>query len=144
MTWIGWNNSGEMIWSEWKKNRKDEQQRMEQQRKDDQDHFLQLLKSTSSVGFPPADVTATTPKFAPFDSTTELWTDYYDRFCTFVGAHYVPEDSKPQVFLTNQTATTYKLLANLASQLTPAKDINVLTMKESNDFMKDQFDPNRA
>ena len=47
------------------------------------------------------------------------------------------------MFLTNQTATTYKLLANLASQQTPAKDINDLTMQEIIDFMKDQFDPKR-
>uniref|UniRef100_A0A0L8GH78 CCHC-type domain-containing protein n=1 Tax=Octopus bimaculoides TaxID=37653 RepID=A0A0L8GH78_OCTBM len=77
------------------------------------------------------------PPFAAFDSTTELWPDYWSRFRTFVAANAVPE----QLFLTNQTATIYKQLANLATQQNPPKDINNLTMDEIVDFMKVQFDP---
>uniref|UniRef100_A0A0L8GAJ4 Uncharacterized protein n=1 Tax=Octopus bimaculoides TaxID=37653 RepID=A0A0L8GAJ4_OCTBM len=46
-----------------------------------------------------------------------------------------------QVFLTNQTATVYKQLTNLATQQNPPKDINNLIMDEIVDFMKEQFDP---
>ena len=38
--------------------------------------------------------TATIPPFAAFDSTSELWPDYWSRFCTFVVANAVPEHAK--------------------------------------------------
>ena len=85
--------------------------------------------------------TAAIPPFAAFNSTSELWPDYWSRFCTFVVANAVPEQRKAQVFLTNQTAAVYKQLANLATQQTPPKDINKLTMSEIVNFMKEQFDP---
>ena len=87
--------------------------------------------------------TAAIPPFAAFDSTSELWPDYWSRFCTFyfVVANAVPEQHQAQVFLTNQTAAVYKQLANLATQQTPPKDINKLTMSEIVNFMKEQFDP---
>ena len=47
------------------------------------------------------------------------------------------------MFLTNQTSVTYKLLSNYASQLTPSKDINQLSITEIVDYMKTQFDPTR-
>jgi len=84
---------------------------------------------------------ATVPPFAAFDSTTELWPDYWSRFCTFTMANSVPEQRKAQVFLTNQTAAVYKQLANVASQQSPPKDINELAMEEILQFMKEQFDP---
>ena len=52
----------------------------------------------------------------------------------------MPEQRKAHVFLTNQTATVYTQMANLAAQQTPSKDINELTMLEIFDFMKEQFD----
>ena len=85
--------------------------------------------------------TAAIPPFAAFDSTSELWPDYWSRFCTFVVANAVPEQRQAHVFLTNQTAAVYKQLANLATQQTPPKDINKLTMPEIVNFMKEQFDP---
>ena len=85
--------------------------------------------------------TAAIPPFPAFDSTSELWPDYWSRFCTFVVAGAVPEQHQAQVFVTNQTAAVYKQLANLATQLTPPKDINKLTMSEIVNFMKEQFDP---
>jgi len=83
-----------------------------------------------------------TPNFSAFDSTSELWQDYLSRFSTFLKAHDVPKTRKPQVFLTNQTATVYKLLANLAAQSSPPRRVNDLTMEEIEAFMTDQFDPN--
>ena len=85
--------------------------------------------------------TAAIPPFAAFDSMSELWPDYWSRFCIFVVANAVPEQRQAQVFLTNQTAAVYKQLANLATQQTPPKDINKLTMSEIVHFMKEQFDP---
>ncbi|WP_435336429.1 hypothetical protein, partial [Klebsiella pneumoniae] len=85
--------------------------------------------------------TTATSSFTPFDSTSELWADYWKRFCTFAGANSVPDDKKAQVFLTNQSVATFKLLSNLAEQQTPPKDINNLTMEEIIDFMKSRFDP---
>ena len=64
------------------------------------------------------------PPFSPFDSTTELWPDYWARFCTFSAANAVPENRQAQVFLTNQSSAIYKQLSNLAAQETPPKDIN--------------------
>lgn len=83
------------------------------------------------------------PPFSPFDSTSELWKDYWSRFSTFATANAVPEARLAQVFLINQSSTIYKQLANLAAQQTPAKDINELTMKEILEFMASQFDPKR-
>ena len=83
------------------------------------------------------------PTFPLFDSTSELWTDYLARFHTFIGANSVPEDKTAQVFLTSQSKVTYKLLCNLASQQSPSKGINDLTIDEITDFMKSQFDPSR-
>ena len=71
-----------------------------------------------------------TPSFMPFDSSSELWTDYWARFCTFANAHAVSDEHKAKIFLTNQSSTTYKLSSNLASQETPSKSINELTMTE--------------
>eukprot|EP00731_Ephydatia_muelleri_P034369 Em0057g1a len=83
------------------------------------------------------------PNFVPFDSTTELWTDYWARFQTFIGANSVPVGKQAQVFLTNQSRVNYKLLSNLASQQSPPKDINDLSLEEIAEYMKGQFDPAR-
>ena len=118
---------------------------MQQQRIEDQERFEHLIKHTMGTQPNPvtASVTTAPPSFSPFDSTTELWTDYYARFCTFVGAHSIPDKKKAQVFLTNQSSTVYKLLANLAAQQTPPKDINALSLDDIVVFMKDQYDPKR-
>ena len=84
-----------------------------------------------------------TPNFSPFDSTSELWIDYWSRFLTFAKAHSIPDDKLAQVFLTNQTSTMYKMLLNRAAQETPPKEINKLTMNEITEYMKVQFDPKR-
>jgi len=85
----------------------------------------------------------TTPNFSLFDSTSELWADYWSRFNTFIRAHSVPEERKAQVFLTNQSSMVYKMLSNLAAQESPARKINELTMDEIVAYMKHQFDQRR-
>ena len=123
-------------------------ERQSQQHREEMQNLLKLLdvqkygtgEDDSSTHHPQLSTTAI-PPFAAFDSTSELWPDYWSRFCTFVVAYDVPEQRQAQVFLTNQTAAAYKQLANLAAQQTPSKDINKLTMLEIVDFMKEQFDP---
>ena len=90
-----------------------------------------------------ATIASATPAFQCFDSTTELWTEYLSRFATFAEAHSIQASKLPQVFLTNQSPTIYKLLSNLASQETPPKGVNELSMDQIKQYMKQQFDPKR-
>ena len=127
---------------------KEEKAMMIQQRREDQermDALMKLVQHGSGAGATgtAAPASTATPTFSPFDSASELWADYYARFCTFVGAHSVPDQRKAQVFLTNQTPTIYKLLSNLAAQQTPPIQINDLSMADIVTHMKDQFDPKR-
>ena len=126
-------------------------QQMEQQSQQHREGMQTLLKlfdvqkhgtseDYSSTHHPQLSIAAI-PPFAAFESTSELWPDYWSRFCTFVVSNAVPEQRKAQVFLTNQSAAVFKQLANLAAQQTPPKDINELTMSEIIDFIKEQFDP---
>ena len=128
-----------------------QRQQMEQQSQQHREEMHNLLKildvqkhgtgeDDSSTHHPQLS-TAAIPPFATFDSMSELWPDYWSKFCTFVVANAVPEQCQAQVFLTNQTAAVCKQLANLAAQQTPPKDINKLTMPEIVNFMKEQFDP---
>ena len=50
----------------------------------------------------------TIPSFTTFDASNELWSDYWARF----GEHSIQEAKQAQVFLTNQTSVTCKLLSN--------------------------------
>jgi len=115
----------------------------ERQRADMQ-AMLQLLTKPAQSGqvLQPATSSAT-PSFSPFDSTSELWKDYWSRFLTFTRAHAVPDDREAQVFLTNQSSTVYKLLSNLAAQETPLREINDLTTDQIVAYMKVQCDPTR-
>ena len=103
----------------------------------------QMEALIARLGPAPVAPVASAPSFAPFDPTSELWKDYRDRFNTFAGANSIPEGKIAQVFLTNQSATTYKLLSTLAGQQTPPQEINLLTMEEIQGFMDQQFDPRR-
>lgn len=149
--------------------RKEEKEAMERQRKEEKEAMQRLLEaqekrsqqqleammkmvesgkqgSGEAGGTAPAAVPSAslaTPIFEPFDSSSELWPDYWDRFCTFAGAHAVSESRLAQVFLTNQSKDVYRLLANLAKQQSPPKMINDLTMEEITGFMKTQYDPKR-
>ena len=71
------------------------------------------------------------PPFVSFEPPTDLWKDYLARFKTFVGANSIPTAKQSHVFLTNQSATIYKLLCTLASQFNPPKDVNELSLDDT-------------
>ena len=119
--------------------REQHREEMEEQRKQHKAE-LEVLKSAVSHG---TTTTFAIPSFTPFDSTSELWEDYWSRFSTFATANSVPEERKANIFLTNQSPTLYKQITNLAAQTTPPKKINELTMQEIIKFMKEQYDPKR-
>ena len=106
--------------------------------------FSTALKASVPVGQQQkAALPQTTPKFEAFDSTTELWTDYWSRFSTFTKGNSVPDVRVAKVFLTNQMATIYKRLSTLAAQETPPRTGNDLTMNEIQQYMMNQFVPKR-
>ena len=109
----------------------------QEQHRQQMESLMALMKSSSGLG------TKSVPSFTPFDPSSELWTDYYARFNTFVEAHSVQENKRSHIFLTNQSPVTFKLLDNLAKQKSPPMDINSLTMKEIEEFMLEQFHPKR-
>ena len=69
--------------------------------------------------------------FSSFDSSSELWLDSLERFRTFLTANSIPKEGEAQVFLTNQSIETYKLLSNLAAQQSTLKTINKLKMDDN-------------
>ena len=103
----------------------------------------QLKILQSSLNNPRENVPTPMASFQPFDSTSELWTDYLARFRTFVTANSVPDNKQAQIFLTNQSNSVYKMLSNLAAQQQPVKSIHELTMNDIQTFMAEQFDPKR-
>ena len=100
----------------------------------------QLKILQSSLNNPRENVPTPMASFQPFDSTSELWTDYLARFRTFVTANSIPDNKQAQIFLTNQSNSVYKMLSNLAAQKQPVKSI---TMNDIQTFMAEQFDPKR-
>lgn len=113
----------------------------QEQMKAVQDQNQKLLEALTHGSKTANTPLANFPAFTPFDATSELWSDYWERFLTYAGAHSVPENKRAQVFLTNQTSVTYKLLSSYATQLSPSKAINELTMQQIQEYMKSQFDP---
>ena len=103
----------------------------------------QLKILQSSLNNPQENVPTPMASFQPFDSTSELWTDYLARFRTFVTANSIPDNKQAQIFLTNQSNSVYKMLSNLAAQQQPVKSIHELTMNDIQTFMAEQFDPKR-
>ena len=79
------------------------------------------------------------PKFEPVDASVELWKYYLTQFTMFVPAKSFPNEKKVQVFLTNQSTTTYKLLCTMAGQQDPPEDINKLSIKSINPSMEQQY-----
>ena len=84
----------------------------------------QLKILQSSLNNPRENVPTPMASFQPFDSTSELWTDYLARFRTFVTANSIPDNKQAQIFLTNQSNSVYKMLSNLAAQQQPVKSIH--------------------
>ena len=103
----------------------------------------QLKTLQSSLNNPRENVPTPMASFQPFDSTSELWTDYLARFRTFVTANSIPDNKQAQIFLANQSNSVYKMLSNLAAQQQPVKSIHELTMNDIQTFMAEQFDPKR-
>ena len=103
----------------------------------------QLKILQSSLYKPRENVPTPMASFQPFDSTSELWTDYLARFRTFVTVNSIPDNKQAQIFLTNQSNSVYKMLSNLAAQQQPVKSIHELTMNDIQTFMAEQFDPKR-
>lgn len=118
------------------------QEQMEAQRLAHQKQMDTLIAKLTSTQSPPVG-TSSVPRFSPFDSSSELWKDYLARFKTFLGANSISEEKESKVFLTIQTAATYKLLSTMAGQLTPSKDVNSLAFDEIIQFMENQFDSRR-
>ena len=104
--------------------------------------LLQKTESSSST-VTSSSSPSVVPQFCQFDSSSELWSDYWARFITFTEAHSVPDNKKTHIFLTNQSTVVYKMLANLAKQRTPPTQIHDLTLQEISDFMEEQFHPKR-
>ena len=117
-----------------------QQRQMEAQQKQMEDLIDRLAPSPGSSA--PHLSAASIPKFIPFDPTSELWKDYLARFHTFASANSVPKEKLAQIFLTNQTTATHKLLSTLASQQAPPKMTNELTMKDITTIMVTQYDQN--
>ena len=103
----------------------------------------QLKALQNCIREPRDNVSSPMASFQPFDSTSELWTDYLARFKTFVTANSIPDTKQAQIFLTNQSNALYKMLSNLAAQQQPVKTIHELTMDNIQTFMAEQFDPKR-
>ena len=119
----------------------------DQQNKQHQEQMTMLQEQIkilqSSLNKPRENVPTPMASFQPFDSTSELWTDYLARFRTFVTANSIPDNKQAQIFLTNQSNSVYKMLSNLAAQQQPVKSIHELTMNDIQTFMAEQFDPKR-
>ena len=120
---------------------RDEQNKQHQEQMTMLQEQLKILQS--SLNKPRENVPTPMASFQPFDSTSELWTDYLARFRTFVTANSVPDNKQAQIFLTNQSNSVYKMLSNLAAQQQPVKSIHELTMNDIQTFMAEQFDPKR-
>ena len=99
----------------------------------------QLKILQSSLNNPRENVPTPMASFQPFDSTSELWTDYLARFRTFVTAYSIPDNKQAQIFLTNQSNSVYKMLA---AQQQPVKSIHELTMNDIQTFMAEQLTQN--
>ena len=120
---------------------RDEQNKQHQEQMTMLQEQLKILQS--SLNNPRENVPTPMASFQPFDSTSELWTDYLARFRTFVTANSIPDNKQAQIFLTNQSNSVYKMLSNLAAQQQPVKSIHELTMNDIQTFMAEQFDPKR-
>lgn len=101
----------------------------------------QLSSTAASQTTVQTVASAAIPSFAAFDPESELWKDYYARFNTFASANSVPTPKLAQVFLTNQSTTTYTLLNTLLKQKSPDTSINDVEMSVLKGYMEEQFDP---
>ena len=70
---------------------RDEQNKQHQEQMTMLQEQLKILQS--SLNKPRENVPTPMASFQPFDSTSELWTDYLARFRTFVTANSIPDNN---------------------------------------------------
>ncbi len=116
---------------------------MQQQQQQQQQHQQQQQQLMDALQAARQGMSSTLPSFHAYDSTSELWQDYWSRFLTFMETHSIPDEKRAQLFLTNQSPVVYKLLTSLASQRAPPVTVNELSLQQIESYMKDQFDPTR-
>ena len=117
-----------------------QQQQLEQQRKDTQRQMGELVEAYMTR----QERTAVSiPEFSAFDSTQELWQDYWSRYVNFLAVHSIPKEKAAQAFLNSQSRRTYKVLANVASQMKPPRSVHELSLDEIEGFMRVQYDPSK-
>ena len=124
------------------------QQQLMEQRQQHQEQMEMMLaaigkREQGSGSSTSTHSTQAWPAFTAFDSTSELWRDYWSRFKTYTQAHSIPDDRQAAVFLTCQGPSTYKILSNLATQQTPPQDVNELSLKTIEEFVEEQFHSTR-
>jgi hypothetical protein len=122
-----------------------QREQMQQQLQHQQEQTEQLVATLKGMGVGQAAANAppAMPTFTAFDSTAELFSDYWARFAAFAGAHSVPSHKTAQVFLASQSPVIFKLLSNLASLRQPPIDVNMLPIEEIEQYMMEQFHPRR-
>ena len=118
---------------------KQQREYMEAQMAQQREESLQMIKALTESTEKKASGVAT--HFTAFDPNTELWTSYYARYQTFVGANSIPEDKMAQIFLTNQSTAIYKQISDWGNQQTPKLDINGITMDAIYNYMMTQYNP---
>ena len=127
----------------------EQRHQLEEQKKMQQDQMDIFMKTLQSLGanvkseVQPLPNSISIPTFSAYDPSTELWSDYYSRFNTFIAAYSVPQTKIPQVFLTNQSTQIYKSLENMAKQQETPISMKQITIKNIEDFMSILFDPKR-
>ena len=65
-------------------------ERQESLHKAQMEALLSAVDKTNTVAS--TSLQGATPSFVQFDPSSDLWTDYWARFCTFVSAHSVSND----------------------------------------------------
>ena len=68
--------------------------------KEQNDSVIQSL--TAMLRKQETDSAASRPSFQAFDSTTELWSDYWPRFVTFLESNSCPVEKAASVFLNSK------------------------------------------
>lgn len=97
---------------------------------------LEILNSIRST----SNRDASNLKFAPFNSSEDLWKQYKARFLTFIEANNVSEKRIPLIFITNQSKEIFQILKTAAEQFKLPKEINELTWIDINLIMENNFD----
>ena len=106
--------------------------------------IVQLAPGQASLPVTSHPVAMTTPNFAAFDPTSELWKDYWSWFQICMEANSIRTERQPKVFLTNKSKATFKLISTLAAQMATLKEIENLTMEEIVAFMTSSTTPENS